>query len=54
MLEFVLEIALMFWITQEEIDNHVLSEPIPIVIVEEVILTPEEEFEGFLNLFINN
>jgi len=46
MYEFILNIALMFWITEQEINNSVL--PDPIEIEEEVIWTPEEEFEKFL------
>jgi len=46
MIEFVLEIALMLWITEQEIDNSVLPEQIEIV--EEIEMSPEESFELFL------
>jgi len=36
----------MLWITEQDIDENVLPEPVEIV--EEVYWTPEEEFEKFL------
>jgi len=45
-LNILLDFALFLWITQEEIDNTVLPDPLPIV--EEIELTPEQEFELFL------
>jgi len=48
-MEFIIQIAAMLWLTQEELNTPL---PLPGVVIEEVVkLTPEQELDNVLLMF---